>query len=156
MSLPAVSTGIDTFKTNPVGGKLVSIANQGHDSIIAPALPYTSGPYQYVQPYAVQVDSLAEGGLSKAEESFPIITEDVGKITSTMKDMASDLAFLPFRKLFEIYNYVSHTYNKEQSRCGGHGVVAGGMAIATTQLAITGDGLAMVSSSLTRNKQRSS
>ena len=155
VSLPAVSTGIDTFKTNPLGGKLVSIANQGHESIIAPALPYTSGPYEYVQPYAVQFDSLAEGGLSKVEESFPIITEDVGKISSTMKGMASDLAFLPFRKLFQVYNYVSRTYYKEQTRCGGKGVVAGGMAIATTQLVITGDSLAMFSSSLSRNKERS-
>ncbi|KAL8792088.1 MAG: hypothetical protein Q9195_005343 [Heterodermia aff. obscurata] len=155
VSLPAVSTGIETFKTNPLGGKLVSIANQGHDSIIAPALPYTSGPYEYVQPYAVQVDSLAEGGLSKVEESFPIVTEDVGKITSTIKGVASDLAFLPFRKVFQLYNYVSRTYYKEHDRCGGRGVVAGGIAIATTQLVITGDGLAMFSSSLTRNKQRS-
>ena len=154
-SLPAVSTGIDTFKSNPLGGRLVSLANQGYEFIVAPAIPYTSGPYEYVQPYAVRLDSLAEGRLSKAEESFPIITEDVGKITATMKDMASNLAFLPFVKLLQLYNYVSSTYYKEHSRCGGKGIVAGGMAIVTTQMTVTGDGLALVSSTLTRNKQRS-
>lgn len=154
-SLPAVSTGIDTFKSNPLGGRLVSLANQGHESIVAPAIPYTSGPYEYVQPYAVRLDSMAEGGLSKVEESFPIITEDVGKITGTMKDMASNLAFLPFVKLLQVYNYVSSTYYKEHGRCGGKGVVAGGMAIVTTQMTVTGDGLARLSSTLTRNKQRS-
>lgn len=147
--------GIDTFKSNPLGGKLVSIANQDHDSIVAPALPYASGPYEYVQPYAIRLDSLAEGGLCKVEESFPIITENVGKITGAMRGMASDLVFMPFRKVLQAYNYVSSTYYKEQNRCGGKGVVAGGMAIVTTQLTVTADGLAMFSSILSRNKLRS-
>ncbi|KAL8828000.1 MAG: hypothetical protein Q9191_002850 [Dirinaria sp. TL-2023a] len=154
-SLPAISTGIDTFKSNPLGGRLVSLANQGYESIVAPAVPYASGPYEYVQPYAIRLDSLAEGGLNKAEGSFPIITEDVGKITSTMKDTASNLAFLPFAKVLQLYNYVSSTYFKEHDRCGGKGIVAGSMAIVTTQMSVTGDGLALVSSTLTRNKQRS-
>ena len=138
-----------------MGGKVVSLANQGHESFIAPALPYVSGPYEYVQPYAVRLDVLAEGGLTRVEESFPILTEDVGKITDAMKGMASNLVFLPFRKVLQVYNYVSSTYYKEHARCGGKGMVAGGVAIMTTELTVTGDGLAMLSSILTRNKQSS-
>ncbi len=130
------------------------MAKQGHSTIVAPALAST--PYQYIQPYAVHLDSLAEGGLSKVEGSFPLITEDVGTITGALKGMASDVAWMPFRRVMQAYNYVSSSYCREHERCGGRGIIAGGTAILTFQLAVAGDTLAMLSTVLTRNKQWSS
>ncbi len=127
------------------------MAKQGHNSVVAPALAST--PFQYIQPYAVHLDSLAEGGLSKVEGSFPLITEDVGTITGALKGMASDVAWMPFRRAMRAYDYVSSSYCREHKRCGGRGIIAGGTAIMTFQLAVAGDALAMLSSLLTRNKK---
>lgn len=138
------------FKSNPMGGKLVSLANQSHESIVAPVLPYASKPYGYVKPYVVSFDSLAEGGLDKVEQTFPIIREDIG----TVKVAITDFAYMPFGKVFEGYRYVTNTYSKEWLKCGGEGLVAGGMAIVTTELAVTSDGLAMLSSMWCRRKDQ--
>ncbi len=66
------------------------MAKQGHNTIVAPTLAST--PYQYIQPYAIYLDSLAEGELNKVKGSFPLVTKDVGTIIGALKDMASDVA----------------------------------------------------------------
>ncbi|MCJ1252810.1 hypothetical protein MMC24_000616 [Lignoscripta atroalba] len=149
-SYPVVSDSISAFKQNPYGQKSLSIADHGYKSIVEPVLPYAQGPYGYVKPYVAKADEIADVGLKKVDQTFPIVKQDTQKIKGTMMDYA----FMPFQIAGDGKNYVLGTYSNEYKKCGGNGYVAGGKAMVTTGLVITSDSLAWLSSFLNQKKEQ--
>lgn len=145
-----VSDSINTFKSNPVGRTSISLADHGYNHLIAPFLPYAQRPYGYVKPYVARADSLAEGGLTKVEHTFPIVKEDTQKI----KGSVLDLAFLPFRVAGSGKNYLYNTYTGEYQKCGGDGLISGGKAIITTSLVVTSDALSLLSQIVAQKQEQ--
>lgn len=147
---PVVADGLKHFQSNPYGQKSIEVADQGYKSIVTPILPYAQGPYGYVKPYVTKADEIAEGGLKKVDETFPIVKEDTQKI----KDSIFDLALLPFRIANNSKNYVLKTYDGEYKKCGGNGYIASGKALVTTGLIVTSDSLAWLSTFLNEKKEQ--
>lgn len=149
-SYPVVSDSISTFKSNPYGKKSIILADQGYKSFIAPFLPYAQLPYDFVKPYVAKADSLAEGGLTKVEHTFPIVKEDTQKIKSSVLE----LALFPFRAAGTSKDYVYNTYSGEYQKCGGDGLISGGKALITTSLVVTSDTFSFLSSLWGQKKQQ--
>lgn len=148
-SYPVVSDSITTFKSNPYGQKSLDLADHGYKSIVAPVLPYAQGPYGYVKPYVEKADQLADGGLKRVDETFPIVKQD----TEAIKGSILELAYLPFKLADQGKDYVLKTYSSEYKKCGGDGYVAGGKALITTGLVVTSDSLAWLSNYLSQKKE---
>ena len=149
-SYPAVSDSISAFKSNPYGKKSLDLTNTGYETFVAPAVPYAKRPYGYVAPYVEKADSLASDGLTKVDQTFPIIKED----TEKLKGSVLDFAYLPFRLVGDGKNYILDTYSGEYKKCGGDGYVSGGKAVITTGLVITSDTLSWLSSFLGQKKEQ--
>jgi len=107
------------------------------------------GPYGYVKPYVDKADQLADGGMTKIDQTFPIVKKD----TEEIKDSVLDVVFMPLRMAFQGKDYVLKTYSSEYKKCGGDGLVAGGKAMITTSLVVTSDSLNWLSSYLSQKKE---
>ena len=111
-SLPAVSEGIETYKSNPYGKKSLEIVDGLYARVGKPVEPYL--PLNYAKPYIQKADELADSGLSHVENHFPIVTKD----TATIIDTTKSYAFWP-------YNYVTGTYSgKSFHESGCNGIVS--------------------------------
>jgi len=148
-SYPFVSDSITTYKSNPYGQKSIEIVNVTYDRFGKPIVPYLQGPYSYVAPYVQQADVIADKGLSKVEETFPIIKEDTEKV----KNAAIHFAFLPLRFAGASKDYVFATYDNEYKKTGGDGIITAAKAVISTELKITADLLQTVAGFLSAKKQ---
>lgn len=138
-SLPAVSDGIETFKTNPYGKKSLEVTNDAYSRFGKPVEPYLKTPYSYAEPYIQKADELADSGLSHVENHFPIITKDTKTIIETTKSYV----FAPLR-------YVTNTYGDEYVKTAkyngrGEGMYTRVLAIISTEMKIASDFFAKVS-----------
>ena len=97
-----------------------------------------------------KVDSIAEGGLTKVDSTFPFVKEDTVKI----KGAVIDIACFPFRLAGSGKDYVVATYSGEYKKCGGDGYISGGKALITTGLVVTSDSLSFLSSFLAHKKEQ--
>lgn len=138
------------MKSNPYGKKSLDLSQAGYDKFVSPVVPYAERPYGYVKPYVGKVDDLATVGLSKVDQTFPIIKETPENIKKTVLDYA----YFPFRVVDDGKNYLLQTYSSEYKKCGGDGYVSGGKAIITTGLVVTSDTLAWLSSFLSEKKEQ--
>ena len=111
---------------------------------------YAQKPYGLVAPYVQQADSLASDGLTRVDETFPIIKQDTEQIKNTIRNVT----YAPFRVAFEGRDYLFDTYGQEYKKCGGDGYVAGGKAFITTGLVVTSDTLAWLQSFLTEKSEQ--
>lgn len=145
-----VSDSISFVKSNPYGKRFHSLADHGYNHLVAPFLPLIESPLEYARPYVHKADSLADGGLTKVEHTFPIVKEDTQKI----KTSALNLAFFPLRLAGSSKDYVYNTYSVEYKKCGGDGIISGGKAIITTSLVVTSDTLSLISSLVAHKKEQ--
>ena len=143
-----VSDSISTFKSNPYGQKSINLADQVYDTFAKPFFPYLSGPYQYVSPYVSKADSMADSGLSKVDETFPIVKTPTGELVDNVKGVA----FFPLRVAFESKDYVFNTYGNEYKKVGGDGLLTTGKAMISTGLVVTSDSLSWLSEFLGAKK----
>lgn len=82
VSYPIISDSISTFKTYPLGQRSIDITHSAYCTFIAPLSPYLSK----AAPYVTRADELAESGLGKIEERFPIVKEPTENIKNTVVD----------------------------------------------------------------------
>jgi hypothetical protein len=148
-SYPTVDKVITTFKQNPYGAKSLELADSGYSKFAKPYVPYFSKPYGYVAPYVAKADSLGDMGLSKVDETFPIVKEDTEKIKSTVFDYAG----YPFKLAGDGKTYLVDTYSSEYKKCGGDGYVAAGKAVISSGLVITSESLAWFSAFFQAKKE---
>lgn len=148
-SYPVVNDTLEAVKSNPYGKKSLDLSQAGYDKFVSPFVPYAERPYGYVKPYVGKVDDLASVGLSKVDQTFPIIKETPENIKSTILDYA----YFPFRVVGDGKDYIIQTYSSEYKKCGGDGLVSGGKAMITTSLVVTSDTLAWLSSFLSEKKE---
>lgn len=80
VSYPIISDSISTFKTYPLGQRSIDITHSAYCTFIAPLSPYLSK----AAPYVTRADELAETGLGKIEERFPIVKEPTENIKNTV------------------------------------------------------------------------
>lgn len=104
-SYPAVSDGIETFKSNPYGKKSLEIVDSAYARFAKPVEPYLEKPYSYAKPYVSKADDLGHRALNTVDGHFPIVKEN----TDTIIEKAKGTAFWP-------YSYLSQTWNGECSR----------------------------------------
>jgi len=154
-SYPVVSDTISTLKSNPYTGDLgkqaLDIADASYDKFAKPVLPYLQGPYSVVEPLVKKTDALADQGLGKFDEVFPIVKEDSAKI----KDSAFSYATYPIKLAQDGSNYVLSTYTNEYKKCGGEGInpIAGTKALISSSLIITSETLAWLSGKMKAKKE---
>ncbi len=124
------------------------MASHGYATLVAPVLssPYAQKPYNYMKPYVEHADHVADAGLSKVDETFPIVKDDAQKIKGTLLDYAH----WPIDLAAQGKEYVFTTYGSEYKKCGGDGYVAGTKALITTGLVVTSDGLSWLSQFLSQ------
>ena len=151
-SYPVVLDSVEAFKKNPYGKRSLDLSNTGYEKFVSPFIPYTKGPYKYAKKYVDKGDALASDGLTKIDESFPIVKEDTEKIKGTILDFA----YFPFRVAGERRDYLLDTYGSEYKKCGGDGYVAGTKAVVTTGLVVTSDTLSWLSNFLGQKKNEGS
>jgi hypothetical protein len=149
-SYPVINDSISTFKSNPIGQISIDLADQSYETFAKPVLPYFSRPYQYVSPYVHKADSIADHGLSKVEETFPIVKTPTGEI----KNKVFSTIFYPARVAFEGKNYVFKTYGDQYKNIDGNTVVKTGKAMVTTGLVVTSDSLNWLSHFLGAKKEQ--
>lgn len=94
-SYPIISDSISTFKTYPLGQRSIDITHSAYCTFIAPLSPYLSK----AAPYVTRADELAETGLGKIEERFPIVKEPTENIKNTVVDTIG----YPRRLVGEVY-----------------------------------------------------
>lgn len=148
-SYPAVSDSLGAIENNSYGKKGIELATEGYNKVVAPVVPYAQRPYGYVAPYVQKADELADGGLTKVDNTFPIVKQDTEKIKSSILD----LAFLPLRLANQSKDYVFSTYSNEYKKCGGNGYIAGGKALITTGLVVTSDSMSWLAEYLGQKKE---
>jgi len=148
-SYPMISDTILAFKSNPYGQKSISLADQGYARLFKPVQGYLAGPYSIVSPYVSKADSLADNGLSKVDNHFPIIKEPTEKVKGTVQD----IAFYPLKVAGNSKEYVFKVYGDEHKRQGA-GVVGTAKALVTTGLVVTADSLGWLSSFLGQKKEQ--
>ncbi|GAB7351582.1 hypothetical protein MBLNU459_g2204t1 [Dothideomycetes sp. NU459] len=154
-SYPAVSDGIETFKSNPYGAKSLELANATYAKFGEPIVPHLKGPYAYVKPYVEKADSLADAGLEQVDHTFPIVKED----TSTLIDTAKSYAFFPLTLAGQGRDYLLGTWEDEYNKTAkannrGPGLSTSLMAIISTQLKIASDTLHVVGDYLGPKKEQ--
>lgn len=134
---PVVSDAVNTYKSNPYGAKTLDIAQIAYDRLAAPFMPYLRTPYSILHPYLSKADTLADVGLHKVDETFPVVKED----TNALRGTVIEYAFLPLRLAGEGKAYVFNTYADEHKKVGGEGVVRSAKALVSTELKIAFDTL---------------
>ncbi|KAI9674149.1 MAG: hypothetical protein M1817_001967 [Caeruleum heppii] len=149
-SYPVVHDSISAYKSNPLGQKTVNLAENAYHSFAAPVLNMFSGPYQYVSPYVNKADSIADSGLQKVDQTFPIVKKPTGEL----KDNVMSLALFPLRKTLEGKDYVFNTYSSEYQKVGGNSLMTTGKAMISTGLVVTSDSLGWLSNFLSAKKEQ--
>ncbi|KAI9810162.1 MAG: hypothetical protein M1826_003748 [Phylliscum demangeonii] len=150
-SIPVVHDSIVTFKGNALGQMSIGLADQSYQALAKPLLPYLARPYQYVSPYVHRADSLADSGLRKVEETFPVVRSPTDTLTRSLLHTV----FLPARVAFESKDYVFKTYDDQyRSIHGGDGLVKAGKAVVTTGFVVTSDSLTWLSAFLAAKKEQ--
>lgn len=134
---PVVHDAVSTYKTNPYGAKTLDIAQIAYDRIAAPFMPYLRTPYSILHPYLSKADTLADTGLNKVDETFPVVKED----TNALRGTAIQYALFPLRLAGEGKDYVFRTYADEHNKVGGEGLVRTAKAFVSTELKIAYDTL---------------
>lgn len=101
-SYPAVSDGIDTFKSHPYGKKSLEIVDSAYARFGKPVEPYLETPYSYAKPLVEKADQFGDRALSSVDGHFPIVKEK----TDTIIEKAKSTAFWP-------YTYLNETWSGE-------------------------------------------
>ncbi|KAJ8611462.1 hypothetical protein MRB53_037981 [Persea americana] len=132
-SYPAVSEGIETFKSNPYGKKSLEIVDNAYARFGKPVEPYLETPYSYAKPYVSKADELGDKTLDTIEGHFPIVKDN----TKTIVEKAKGTAFWP-------YHYLTETWNDEYTKTANHnrrgaGITTSVLAIVSLELRIASD-----------------
>ncbi|KAL8659053.1 MAG: hypothetical protein Q9226_000634 [Calogaya cf. arnoldii] len=147
-SLPAVSTGIEVVKSNPVMAAPLAVAKRTSMLVAAPVFPLASLSYfmlePLIEPVMKMLDTVAHDSLSRIESTWPLIKEQPENIKAEVEY----LVLLPLTKSKECKDYVSSTYANEYARCGKGGIMATGRALICTQLIVLSDSLLWIKSVL--------
>lgn len=99
-SYPAVSEGIETFKSNPYGKKSLEIVDNAYTRFGKPVEQYLETPYQYAKPYVSKADEFGDRALEQVEGHFPIVKEKTG----TIVEKAKTTVFWPYSYLTDAWN----------------------------------------------------
>jgi len=128
---PVVNDAVNTYKTNPYGAKSLDLANLAYAKFGGPLLPYLRTPYSIVAPYLSKADTLADSGLSKVDERFPVVREETAALTDTVKGYA----FYPVAVAGQGKEYLVSTYDDEYRKTGqDKSLVHTARAILSTEL----------------------
>lgn len=148
-SLPLVSDSIETYKSNPYGQKTIALASNTYDRFGKPIVPYLQGPYSWVAPYVAKADSLADSGLTKAEQTFPIVKEDTEKVKGTILDYA----LFPVHVGLKGKDYIFSTYDDQYKKTGGQGLGTTVKAAISTEMKVAHDVYNFVMGYLSKGKE---
>lgn len=149
-SYPVIKDSIHGFKSNPIGQMSVDLVDQSYSTFGKPLLPYLSRPYQYVSPYVRKADNIADHGLSRVEETFPVVKTP----TEDLKNGVKATVFFPVRVAFEGKDYVFKTWDDQYKSTGGNGITRPVRAMISTGLVVTSDSLSWLSEFIGAKKEQ--
>lgn len=133
---------VEGFKQDPRGSKVLALATNTYNSIVAPFTPYLATPYSYFHPYLIRADQIGDNTLSKIETHLPIVKEDTSKV--------KEVALSP-------YTYVTSTWQDEYSKTQRQdGLVKTGIVFLSTELKIVSDGCTVFLSYWNKGKEQTS
>ena len=115
-SYPVVSDSVTTFQNHPYGKKSLEIADGVYTKYGKAVEPYLEKPYGYAKPYVAKADELADTGLSRVDERFPIVKEETGSLVEKGKGVV----WWPFSVAGQGRDYVMNTWNGESGRLSYH------------------------------------
>jgi hypothetical protein len=148
-----VHDSFEAYKSHPYGARSLALVNESYQRFIAPLHPYLQTPYSYLSPYLSRADELGDNGLSKVEQSFPIVKEDTTKLKQTVFDYAS----LPVKLAGQGKEYVFGTWQDEYNKTHGQdGMFKNVKALVSTELKFGLDAYGLFASYLRKGKQETS
>jgi len=146
---PVVNDAVNTYKTNPYGARSLDLANVVYVKIGGPLLPYLRTPYSIVAPYLSKADTLADSGLTKVDERFPVVKEETSTITDTVKGYA----FYPVTVAGQGKEYLYSTYDDEYKKTGNDkSLVHTAKALLSTELRLVFEAYGYAISFLSKKK----
>lgn len=159
VSYPIISDSISTFKTYPLGQRSIDITHSAYCTFIAPLSPYLSK----AAPYVTRADELAESGLGKIEQRFPIVKEPTENIKNTVVDTIG----YPRKLVGEVYvrgsdlakdtkEYVFSIYGDELARQDNTkgGYIPRAKASVTTGLVVSSELMGAIAAYLGNKKDQ--
>ncbi|KAL2024119.1 hypothetical protein VTK56DRAFT_9899 [Thermocarpiscus australiensis] len=146
LSYPAVQDGVRKFKTNPVGKMSIQLSNTAYQMIAAPLLPLLSLPYQYVSPYIMRADQLADRMLSMVEQRFPAVKKPAPELLNEAKKAA----YMPVQMGQSGAQYVADVYHAKCQKTSGEDAVAHGKAAVKTAVELAAQALDLVTQATKR------
>ncbi len=128
----------------------LDLADQSYSTFAKPILPYLSRPFQYVSPYVHKADSIADQGLSRVEETFPVVK----KPTNEVKGSVKDTILRPVYVASEGKDYVFKTWDDQYKGTSGNGLFRPVRAMISTGLTVTADSISWLSQMLGAKKEQ--
>lgn len=156
-SYPIISDSISMFKTYPLGQRSIEITHSAYCTFIAPLSPYLSK----ATPYVARADELAESGLDKIDERFPIVKQPTEEIKATVVGTIG----YPRKLVGEVYvrgsgfardtkEYVFTIYDDELARQENAGYIPKAKAGVTTGLVVSSELMSVIANYLGSKKDQ--
>jgi len=158
--IPAVNDGVTYFKDHPLGQKSIALSNSAFDTFVKPLSPYIAKANGYASPYVHKADELADSGLGRVEERFPIIKEPTDKIKATITEKvtypqkrAADVYASGSAYAFEQKDYVLKVYSDEYRKIGDEGYIPMAKASVITSIILSTQLYGWLTAYLTSKKE---
>ncbi|KAI9750711.1 MAG: hypothetical protein M1815_001646 [Lichina confinis] len=149
-SYPLVHDSISGFKSTPLGQMSLDLADQSYATFAKPVLPYLSRPFQYVSPYVHKADHIADQGLSRVEQTFPIVKSS----TDDIKGSVQSTVWFPVRVVAEGKQYVFEKWDEQYKSTDGNGVLRPVRAALSTGLVVTAESFGWLGQMLGAKKEQ--
>lgn len=116
----------------------------------SPLVPYLRTPYSIIAPYLSKADTMADSGLTKVDERYPIVKKETAHITDTFKGYA----YYPVTVVGKGKDYVFNTYDDEYKKTGeDKSIVHTTKALVSTELRIAFEAYGYAMSFLSKKKE---
>ncbi|CAM1503959.1 Fc.00g015500.m01.CDS01 [Cosmosporella sp. VM-42] len=152
LNYPVIGDSVHTFKSNEYGQRSIQLGDSAYKTFAAPVIPWFSKPIEYVSPYVQKADQLADKGLERIDERFPVVKKPTGELYNDTKG----LILFPLNKGLEGKDHVFKVYSSEYKKNEQAGLVAYGKAAVVTALVVSNETLSWLSSYFTAKKAEAS
>lgn len=155
-SYPIISDSITTFKGYPLGQRSINITHSAYSTFIAPFSPYLSK----AAPLVNRADDLAESGLGKFEERFPIVKEPTENIKNSVvgypKKLIGEVYVRGTELAKDTKDYVFEVYTEELNKQGSEkkGYVPMAKAGVSAGFVVSSDLMSYLASYLGKKSQK--
>lgn len=154
-SFPLISDSLSTITSHPLGQRSLSLTATLSHRFLGPIAPYLLKVNEIASPYVSKADDLADSGLDKVEEKFPILKEPTENVRHRVEERVGGVrekVEIGRGMMYEGREYVLSVYQKELEKEGSKGYLPIAKAGITTTFTITADSIHWLVDQLTAKK----